>query len=123
MASYLHLITLILIWNCCESVIINLRERCEGLDELNGYAICTFSEEGTYANLGESSSVERIKFDSLRNSKITVENIPNVRVIEISSVLLDVLEPCEHIIFDSRLGSSVSLILEGTKHYCVSTIY
>ena len=95
MARYLDLIALVLIWNCFESLLIDLQERCDGLDELNGFAICTFSQEGIYANLGKTSSIDCLKFDSLRNSKITVENLPNVRVIEISSVLFDgITEPC-----------------------------
>lgn len=74
-------ILFVLTWNCLLSdslPVIDLQEQCNGLDEDEEFAICQFSDEGIYMNLGQSSTVEHQKLDSFRNSKISLENLPDM---------------------------------------------
>ena len=97
--------------------VINLRTQCVGLDD--AYAICKFDKQGNYINLGKVSIVERLTIDSLRNSKISLKNLPRLEVIEVESLLFDKTQPCDH--FDV-LERSIDIILENVKNTCVSII-
>ena len=98
---------------------IDLNSACGG-ELSSSHTECLFAGHGIYAARHRSAEITSIGFDSLRNSAISLRNLPNVQVLEIASKPFDTYEACEHL--KDQL-QPVTVKLENTITVCVSRIF
>lgn len=103
---------------CACATTLDLELACKDITQ---HAECSFIGHGVYNTRSKAISIVRsVTFDSLRNSKISLQNSPNVNLVQIASKDFDEYEPCQHL-----LGNLWPVIVdvESKRTICVSKIY